>query len=234
VVRTSMKKELEAAKTKPSPRDLFHTPILCKRICILSFMRFLFTLSIFGLSIHLQHLSTNVFLLQFLISAVSILFSVVGHFLLNRMGRRITQLAFMFLRGSFILIAIFVPQEMQTLRIIMATLAGALSPLSLSVSRLHTNELLLTTLRATGIGVIGMFGNSGLFMAPLFMMLATYSTSLSWIFYGGFSILNGLTVFLLPETKNQPLPESTHDVGTDWKESRQSKKEDLIIKVTRF
>lgn len=234
VVRTSMKKELEAAKTKPSPKDLFHTPILRKRICILSFMRFLFTVSIFGLSIHLQHLSTNVILLQFLISAVSILFIVVGHFLHNHMGRRITQLALMSLRGIFILTAVFLPQEMQTLRVIMATLAGALSPLSKSVSSLHTNELLPTTLRATGIGVIGMFGNSGLFVAPLFMMLATYSTHLPWIFYGGFSILNGLTVFLLPETKNQPLPDSIHDVGNDWKESRQSKKEDPIIKVTRF
>lgn len=234
VVRTNMKMELEAAKTKPSPRDLFHTPILRKRICLLSFMKFLLTLSIFGLSIHLQHLGINVILLQCLISAVSILFSVVGHFVLNHMGRRITQLAFMSLRGFFILIAVFVPQEMQTLRIIMATLAGAHSSLCGAVSRLHTNELLPTTLRATGIGVIGMFGNSGFFMAPLLMMLATYSTNLPWIFYGGFSILSGLTVFLLPETKNRPLLEFIHDVENDWKESRQSKKEDPIIKVTRF
>ncbi|XP_034365476.1 solute carrier family 22 member 27-like isoform X6 [Arvicanthis niloticus] len=234
VVRTSMKKELEAAKTKPSPRDLFHTPILRKRICLLSFVRFLLTLSIFGMSIHLQHLSTNVILLQFLISSVSILLSVIGHFVLNHMGRRISQLAFMSLRGFFILTVIFVPQEMQTLRIIMATLAGALSSVCIGISGLYTNELLPTTLRATSAGAIGMFGNSGLILAPLFMMLATYSTKLPWIFYGGFSILNGLTVFLLPETKDQPLPESIHDVGNDWKESRQSKKEDPIIKVTRF
>ncbi|XP_076772671.1 solute carrier family 22 member 27-like isoform X3 [Arvicanthis niloticus] len=234
VVRTSMKKELEAAKTKPSPRDLLHTPILRKRICLLSFMKFLLTLSIIGLSIHLQHLGINVILLQFLISAVSILISVVGHFVLNHMGRRITHLAFMSLRGLFILTAVFVPQEMQPLRIIMATLAGAHSSLCSAVTCLHTNELLPTTLRATGTGVIGMFGNSGLFLAPLLMMLATYSTNLPWIFYGGFSILNGLTVFLLPETKDQPLPESILDAENDWKESRQSKKEDPIIKVTRF
>ena len=84
------------------------------------------------------------------------------------------------------------------------------------------------------MGVIAMFGNSGLFLAPLFMLLATYSANLPWIFYGGFSILYGFSVFLLPETKNQPLPDSIHDVGNDWKESRQAKEEDSIIKVTRF
>lgn len=234
VVKTSMKKELEAAKTKPSARDLFHTPILRKRICVLSFMRYLFTLSFFGLSLHLQHLSTNIILLQFLIGALAILISVIGHFVLNHMGRRITQMVFMSLRGIFMLTAIFVPQEMQTLRIIMATLAGALSPLCMGVSRLHTNELLPTTLRATGMGVISVLGNIGLFLAPLFMMLAIYSANLPWIFYGGSSILNGFSVFLLPETNNQPLPDSIHDVGNDWKESRQAKEEDSIIKVTRF
>ncbi|XP_052029241.1 solute carrier family 22 member 27-like isoform X1 [Apodemus sylvaticus] len=234
VVRTSMKKELEAAKTKHSPRELFHTPILRKRICLLSFMRHLFTLSIFGLAIHLQHLTANVILLQFLISAASILVSIVGHLVLNHMGRRITQLVIMPLRGIFILSAAFIPQEMQILRTVMATLAGAISPLCLSVGRLHTNELLPTTLRATGMGVIGMFGNTGLFLSPLFMMLAPYSAILPWIFYGGFSILTGFSVLFLPETKNKPLPDSIHDITNDWKESRQAKKEDPIIKVTMF
>ncbi|EDL33327.1 mCG49822, isoform CRA_b, partial [Mus musculus] len=234
IVRTSMKAELEAAKTKPSLRDLFHTSILRKRICVLSFMRLFFTVSIFGLAVHLQHLSSNIILLQFLISALAILVSVIGPFVLNHIGRRITYLVLMSLRGIFILIAVFVPQEMQTLRIIMATLAEGISSLCVGVSRLHTNELLPTTLRATAVGVIGFFGNSGSFLSPLFMLLATYYANMPWIFYGGFSIFNAFTVFLLPETKNQPLPDSTHDVGNDWKESRKGKKEDPIIKVTRF
>ncbi|NP_766364.1 solute carrier family 22. member 29 isoform X1 [Mus musculus] len=234
IVRTSMKAELEAAKTKPSLRDLFHTSILRKRICVLSFIRLFFTVSIIGLAVHLQHLSSNIILLQFLISALAILVSVIGPFVLNHIGRRITYLVLMSLRGIFIMIAVFVPQEMQTLRIIMATLAGGISSLCVGVSHLHTNELLPTTLRATALGVIGFFGNSGLFLSPLFMLVATYYANLPWIFYGGFSIFNAFTVFLLPETKNQPLPDSTHDVGNDWKESRKGKREDPIIKVTRL
>ncbi|XP_038945500.1 integral membrane transport protein UST5r isoform X5 [Rattus norvegicus] len=146
VVRTSMKRELEAAKARPSPRDLFHTPILRKRICAMSFMRILFMLSIFGMSLHLQHLSSNIMLLQFVVSASSLLFSVIGPYVFNRMGRRITQMVVMTLRGICILTAVFVPQEMQILRITVVTLAGAFSALSFGVNRLHTNELLPTTL----------------------------------------------------------------------------------------
>ena len=81
-------------------------------ICCFSFFhyRYLFTVSIFGLSLHLQHLSTNIILLQFLSSALGILISVIGHFVLNHMGRRITQLVLMSLRGIFMLTAVFVPQ----------------------------------------------------------------------------------------------------------------------------
>nr|CAC79639.1 putative integral membrane transport protein [Rattus norvegicus] len=234
VVRTSMKKELEAAKMRPSPRDLFHTPILRKQIYILSFIRLLFILSGVGVAIHLQHLSNNIELLQILISVSSILFSVIGHFVLNHIGRRITQMVIMFLRGISILTAIFAPQEMETLRFIMAMMAEGLAALSYAANSLHANELLPTTLRATARGVIGMFGNIGFFPAPLCMMLVSYSPNLPWIFYGGFAILSGFIVLLLPETKNNPLPDCTHDVENDWKESRQEMKEDPIIKVTRF
>ncbi|XP_028635425.1 solute carrier family 22 member 27-like [Grammomys surdaster] len=234
VVRTSMKKELEAAKTKPSPKDLFYTPILRKRICLLSFVRFLATLSGSGLGFHLQHLSPNIVLLQFLFGAVAIPASVIGHFVLNNMGRRIGQQVILSLRGICILTAIFVPEEMQTVRISMATLGGAVSYLCVASNRLHANELLPTSLRSTAIGTIGVISNTGLFLAPLFMMLVAYSASLPWIIYGSCSILSAFIVFLLPETKNQPLPESIHDVRYEWENSRQAKKEDLIIKVTKF
>uniref|UniRef100_A0A8C8W3E3 Solute carrier family 22 member 9-like n=1 Tax=Peromyscus maniculatus bairdii TaxID=230844 RepID=A0A8C8W3E3_PERMB len=111
VVRTTMREELEATQTKPSLRDLFRTPNLRKRYDVtLLFVSYRFTTSIpiFGFSIHLQHLKSNVFLMQCLSAVMSIPVCVAAVFLLNHIGRRISQLFLCFLFGITILATVFI------------------------------------------------------------------------------------------------------------------------------
>nr|XP_038948933.1 solute carrier family 22 member 24 isoform X1 [Rattus norvegicus] len=110
VVRTIMKEELEASQTKSSLWDLFRTPNLRKRICLLSLVRFVVWLSVIGLLINFQHLRINVFLLQCLLGIITIPANLVGIFLVNHLGRRISQLFIISLFGISILAIIFVPQ----------------------------------------------------------------------------------------------------------------------------
>ncbi|XP_052569042.1 solute carrier family 22 member 19-like [Peromyscus californicus insignis] len=231
VVRNTMKEELEVAQTKHSPLDVFRTPNLRKRICLMSFVRFVSLISVSGLLIHLQYLSSNVFLLQCLYGMLSIPANVLGKFSMNHIGRRTTQMIFMSLLGISILATIFLPQEMQTLRTILTTLGGAISSASLTSTLVHANELVPTIIRATALGVIGIAGSAGAALAPLFMILTMYSASLPWIIYGVLPIISGLVALLLPETKNQPLPDSIQDVENERKSSREAKK-DAVAKVT--
>lgn len=234
VVRTTMKEELEASQTKSSLWDLFRTPILRKRICLLSFVRFLTWISVFGLLVNLQHLRTNVFLLQGLFGIVAIPANLLGMVLLNHMGRRISQLLILSLFGVSVLATKFVPQEMQIARLVLATLGGAFSFVAASSTLVHANELLPTTIRATALGIIGIFGGIGSTLSPLFMILETYFDYIPWIIYGVFPILGGLVVLLLPETKNKPLPDSIQDIEKERRLSRQAKQKDAFIKVTQF
>uniref|UniRef100_A0A8C8W877 Major facilitator superfamily (MFS) profile domain-containing protein n=1 Tax=Peromyscus maniculatus bairdii TaxID=230844 RepID=A0A8C8W877_PERMB len=113
VVRTTMREELEATQTKPSLRDLFRTPNLRKRYDVTLFFvsyRFTTAIPIFGFSIHLQHLKSNVFLMQCLSAVMSIPACVAAVFLLNHIGRRISQLFLCFLFGITILATVFVPE----------------------------------------------------------------------------------------------------------------------------
>ncbi|XP_031245419.1 solute carrier family 22 member 19-like isoform X2 [Mastomys coucha] len=234
VVRTIMKEELEVSQTKPFLWDLFRTPNLRKRVCLLSLVRFVVWTSVFGLLINFQYLRTNVFLLQCLFGTITIPANLVGIFLVNHLGRRISQLFIISLFGISILAIIFVPQEMQILRMVLATLGGAFSFVSVGSILVHANELLPTTIRATALGVIGIAGSTGAALSPLFMILSTYSASLPWIIYGVLPFLGGLIVLLLPETKNQPLPDSIQDVENEGRVSRQAKHKDTFIKVTQF
>ncbi|XP_028709632.1 solute carrier family 22 member 19-like isoform X1 [Peromyscus leucopus] len=234
VVRTTMREELEATQTKTSLSDLFRTPNLRKRVFLLCLLRFSTAISFFGFSIHLQHLKSNVFLMQCLYSSVSIPVCVAAVFLLNHIGRRISQLFFCFLFGITILATVFVPEGMQTLRVVLITLAGANSAVMTSNNIIHSQELLPTVIRARALGVIGTAGNVGAAVAPVLMTLTMYSASLPWIIYGVISILAGFVPLLLPETKNKPLPDSIQDVENEWKGSRHTNEEGAIIKVTPF
>uniref|UniRef100_A0A8C8UL75 Major facilitator superfamily (MFS) profile domain-containing protein n=1 Tax=Peromyscus maniculatus bairdii TaxID=230844 RepID=A0A8C8UL75_PERMB len=233
VVRTTMREELEATQTKPSLRDLFRTPNLRKRVFLLGiFVGFFVSYCVS--SIHLQHLKSNVFLMQCLSAVMSIPACVAAVFLLNHIGRRISQLFLCFLFGITILATVFVPEEMRTLHAVLITLAGANYGVIISSIILHSNELLPTMIRAMALGVTGTAGNVGAAVAPILMTLTMYSASLPWIIYGVISILAGFVPLLLPETKNKPLPDSIQDVENEWKGSRHTNEEGAIIKVTPF
>ncbi|KAF3822182.1 hypothetical protein GH733_007556, partial [Mirounga leonina] len=197
-MRSTMQEELEIAQKKPSITDLFAT-----------YMPF------FGLILHLQHIGNNVFLSQVLFSMVNLLANYVALLALNHMGRRVSQMIFMSVLGVSILITTFLHEEMQTLRVTLSTLGVGASSAAIMCSSAHGNELIPTIIRATATGILGIAGNIGAALAPLLMILTVYSPHLPWIMYGVFPILSGLVVLLLPETRNQPLPDSIQDVEKD-------------------
>ncbi|XP_077901937.1 organic anion transporter 7-like isoform X3 [Ictidomys tridecemlineatus] len=146
-VRSAMKEELKATQTKPTLCDLFHTPNLCKRICLLSLLRFATMLPTFGLILHLQHLGINVFLVHVLLGVVNLPANCVSLWALKHRGRRISIFFFMSMMGITLLAIIFVPAEMQTVRMILTTLGGGICFASVTCSLTQANELLPTVIR---------------------------------------------------------------------------------------
>nr|XP_001503029.3 solute carrier family 22 member 10 [Equus caballus] len=234
VLRSTMQEELEAAQNKTTMCDLFRTPKMRKRICLGSFLRFTNTLPFYGIFINLQHFGSNIFLFQVVFGVLTASGRCLALLSLNHMGRRITQMLFMFLMGFSLLVNIFVPQEMQTLRVALASVGiGSCAASSCSAS-VHLAELNPTVLRARASGLGLVIGRIGAALAPLLMILAVYLPTLPWIIYGVFPIIGGLVVFFLPETRNQPLPDTIQDVEKGKKLSRKVNEKDSYITVTKF
>lgn len=124
--------------------------------------------------------------------------------------------------------------EMDTLRVVLSTFGEGVCVATLLCSITQGNELIPTSFRATGLGIIAICGNFGAALSPLMMILRTYSEPLPWIVYGILSIVAGLSVLLLPETRNQPLPDYIQDVKNKARASGKAEQEDTLDKVTRF
>ncbi|XP_010852265.1 PREDICTED: solute carrier family 22 member 10-like isoform X1 [Bison bison bison] len=233
-LRATMQEQLEAAQTKTTVFDLFRTPNLRKRICLLSFARFANTVPYFGIFMNLQHFGSNIFLFQVIFGALTISARCLALLVLNHMGRRLTQMLLMFLVGLSILANMFVPQEMQTLRLTLASVGMGCVAAAVSSNSVHNSELMPTLLRAKASGLNMMASRCGAALAPLLMTLVVYLPTLPWIIYGVCPILAGLLILLLPETRNMPLLDTIQDVENNKKLSREVNEKDCYIKVTKF
>uniref|UniRef100_A0A5F9CXD5 Solute carrier family 22 member 24 n=1 Tax=Oryctolagus cuniculus TaxID=9986 RepID=A0A5F9CXD5_RABIT len=233
-VRSTMKEEMDKASTKPSMVEMFHAHKLRMRIFYISLLRLGTTVPFYGLILNLQELGSSTFMFQILFGAVTFISRCIILLITKYMDRRISQSLFSFLAGLCILVNTFLFKEMQTLRVILATLGiGAVSA-STTTFAVQYAELIPTICRSTVAGINNVFSRTGAVLAPLLMTLVVYLPHLPWIMYGVFPILSGLIVFGLPETRNQPLPNTIQDVEKDTKDSRRVKDDDTFLKTTQF
>ncbi|XP_057584372.1 solute carrier family 22 member 10-like isoform X3 [Hippopotamus amphibius kiboko] len=233
-LRAAMQKELEAAQTKTTMFDLLRTPNLRKRTCLLFFVRFANTISYYGTFINIQHFGRDIFLFQVIFGALTSSARVLPLLPLNHMGRRPTQMLFMFPVGLSILANTFVPQEMQTLRVTLASVGMGCVAAATTSTSVHATELFPTLLRAKSAALDMMATWTGAALAPLLMTLVVYLPTLPWIIYGVLPILSGLVVLFQPETRNLPLPDTIQDVENNKKFSRKVNENDSYIEVTKF
>ncbi|XP_031509514.1 solute carrier family 22 member 9 [Papio anubis] len=119
-----------------------------------------------GLNLNVQHLGNNVFLLQTLFGAVILLANCVAPWALKYTNRRASQMLPMFLLAICLLAIILVPQEMQTLCEVLATLGLGASSLANTLAFAHGNEVIPTVIRARAMGINATFANIAGALAP--------------------------------------------------------------------
>ncbi|CAM4577933.1 unnamed protein product [Lepidochelys olivacea] len=211
-LRASLQKEMSAAKSTHTAADLVRTPSVRRVSWCLCFVWFSTSFAYYGLAMDLQNFGVSIYLIQVVYGAVDIPAKLIGFFMISFIGRRVTQASALILAGLAILANIFVPQDLQTLRTLLAVFGKGCLAASFNCAFLYTGELYPTVIRQTGMGFVNTLARVGGIVAPLVQMTSEYLPSLPLIIYGAAPVVSGIATCFLPETRNMPLPDTIEDI----------------------
>ncbi|XP_028566814.2 solute carrier family 22 member 6-A-like [Podarcis muralis] len=212
VLLSNMEKELSTAKASYTISDLVRTPAIRRIFCCLSIVWFSVSFSYYGLAMDLQNFGVSIYLIQVIFGAVDFPAKVIVTITMSYIGRRISLASFLILAGIIIIINIFVPPDLQTIRTTLAVIGKGCLAAAFNCTFLFTTELYPTPVRQTGLGFGSTMARVGGIIAPLAKMMEDYSAALPPIMYGAAPILSGIIACFLPETLNVPLPDTIEEV----------------------
>ncbi|XP_032735269.1 solute carrier family 22 member 12 isoform X5 [Lontra canadensis] len=247
VLTASMEEEVASVKARRSVLDLFLLPTLRWRSCSMFLVRsawcrgmwrgpFFQNLQGF-LSAPMSPFAS--FVIQItgweaanlvLFGAVDLMGRATTTFLLSFLGHRMTLASFQAMAGLSILANIFVPQDLQTVRVVFAVLGKGCFGISLTSISVYKPELYPTTLRMTADGFLQSVGRLGAVMGPLVRMTRQAVPLLAPVSYGVIPIVSSLILlFFLPETRGLPLPDTIRDLENQKSAAAKGKRQEVVV-----
>ncbi|KAK2508728.1 hypothetical protein MC885_012860 [Smutsia gigantea] len=157
----------------------------------------------------MEAIGSNIFLLPVLIGVVDIPAKTGILLLLNRLGRRPSQVVSLVLAGLCIVANTLVPPETGILRSALAVLGLVGLGAAFTSTIIYTGELFPTVLRMTFVGLGQMAACGGAILGPPVRLLGVYSPSLPLLVHRAVPVLSGLAALLLLETQSLPPPGTT-------------------------
>ncbi|KAJ8009056.1 hypothetical protein DPEC_G00084880 [Dallia pectoralis] len=227
-------RDSNASVSSASFMDLIRTPKMRKHTFILSFNWFTSAVVYQGLIMRLGILGGNVYL-DFLISGlVEFPAALLILFTIDRIGRRLPFATANIVAGASCLITAMIPQSMFWLRTAVACIGRLGITMTFEMVAFVNTELYPTYVRNLGVSVCSCLCDIGGIVAPfLLYRLAAIWLELPLIIFGVLAFVAGALVFLLPETRGVPLPESIDDIEFPEKCKENSlKSRDLKMKQT--
>jgi len=191
--------------------DLVRTPTIRYRSFNLFFNWFVNSLVYYGLSLNTSNLGGDPYVNFFISAAVEIPAYIFCQLALMYMGRRWPLSGTMLLGGIALLCTMAVPEELNWISITLAMFGKFCISASFAIIYVFSGELYPTIIRNVGVGTGSFFARVGGVIAPYIGQLSDYGKVIPLIVFGSLSLLAGLLVLFLPETKGKHLPETIED-----------------------
>lgn len=207
----------EGVKKKGTIIDLFATPNMCRKTLVMLYQWLGGCMVYYGAAQFISKLGGNVFINVFISGILGIPATVICVFSTKYLGRRLSLLMSTLLSAvCFLLIAILV--KFSELAVICCSLIGLFgAAITFPNIYLYSGEIFPTVVRSSGIGLCSSIGRVGSMVAPFITSdLGRKSDIIPPLVYGVIAFISFALTFLLPETKNAPVPETLED-GENFK-----------------
>ncbi|XP_006868530.1 PREDICTED: solute carrier family 22 member 2 [Chrysochloris asiatica] len=221
-------------KLNPSFLDLVRTPQIRKHTLILMYNWFTSSVLYQGLIMHMGLAGANIYLDFFYSALVEFPAALIIIFTIDRIGRRYPWAGSNMVVGAACLASVFIPDDLQWLKVIVACLGRMGITLAYEMVCLVNAELYPTFIRNLGVLVCSSMCDIGGILTPfLVYRLTDVWHELPLMVFAVVGLIAGGLVLLLPETKGKTLPETIDEVE-NMQRSRKSKEKMIYRQVKKL
>ncbi|XP_072904187.1 organic cation/carnitine transporter 2-like isoform X1 [Hemitrygon akajei] len=192
--------------------DLIATTNIKNVTVILLLMWLICTIGYYGLSLSTPNLHGDPYVNCFISAASEIVVYVIVWWLIRASPRRIVTAILLLLSGSVLLFIQLVPPTLQFVVTILVMIGKSGVTAAFTIIYIYSSELYPTVVRNMGVGACSIASRISNIISPYFGYMVAHSGVLLFILMGSFMIISGLISLLLPETHNQPLPETIQQI----------------------
>lgn len=208
------KGKAEASKGTEAPAagtlDLFKTPNLRKKTLNVCFCWFANSIAYYGLTLSAGKLEGNPYLIIAIFGFVELPSYAAVIYFLDIWGRRSLISSMMLIGGLACVIATLLPAGSTASTAIVITgklfIAG-----SFAIIYNYSAELFPTVVRNSALGLGSMCARFSGALTPLISLLDSFDPKIPAVTFGLIALISGFLCFFLPETMNQPMPQTLAD-----------------------
>ncbi|KAM8966552.1 solute carrier family 22 member 13-like [Pelodytes ibericus] len=191
--------------------DLIRNSHLRKTALVMCLIWFVNSLVYYALSLNVGSFGLDIYLTQLIFGAVEIPARLGSMFIVQIVGRRLSQAVCLFLGGTMCLIITGIPKDLPIVVTSLAVIGKFSIASSFSICYIYAAELFPTVIRQSGVGLCSMAARVAGIIAPLISLLGKYHSAIPMAIYGSGPIIGGLLCFLLAETRNKDLQDHTDE-----------------------
>ncbi|XP_042331635.1 solute carrier family 22 member 13-like [Sceloporus undulatus] len=194
--------------------DLFKMPHLRRTTLIMIWVWFADSLVYYGVSLHVGDFGLDIYMTQLIFGAVEIPARFSCVFLLQWLGRKKCQAAWLLLGGIVCLFIPVVPKDFPVIVTILAVIGKSSLAASFSTSYVFSSEVFPTVVRQTGLGLCSMAARVAGILSPLVGLLDKIHPAIPMSLLGATALIGGVLCFFLPETRDKDLQDDTNVKST--------------------